>query len=309
MRTYNSTDYRFGGAGGQEKDNEILNVNGALTTAEYWELDTRLGRRWDIDPVVKPWLSSYSSFYNNPIFFTDPTGEDPPEKLSKVERFKNRVLGKSYRNEANDFAVENDIDESFIHENKEGKRIEISSFQTVKVGENESKQSVYELQESTFFFIKGGYIGRTISSDSKGNPALMDLLSTPEQSYGIPPDAALTPLLSAKNIKDVAKFVRLGSASLKMTLPAWRKVAIDMEHIISGHTIGGSRVSKLKSLFPSSYDATQVERTIRSAYKNVHTKLATQGDRILLQGTAENGMNIEMWLNKSTKTIETAYPK
>lgn len=58
---------------GQEKDNEIF--IGALS-AEYWEYDSRTGRRWERDPVVKPWESSYACFRNNPIFYSDPSGLD-----------------------------------------------------------------------------------------------------------------------------------------------------------------------------------------------------------------------------------------
>jgi len=72
-RTYTSAaGYRFG-FGGQEKDDEISG-NGNTYTAEYWEYDARLGRRWNVDPVVKPWESSYAAFANNPIVYNDPTG-------------------------------------------------------------------------------------------------------------------------------------------------------------------------------------------------------------------------------------------
>jgi RHS repeat-associated protein len=74
-RTYtSSTGYRYG-FGGQEKDDEISG-NGNSYTAEYWEYDARLGRRWNRDPVVKPWESGYATFGNNPIYFADPTGLD-----------------------------------------------------------------------------------------------------------------------------------------------------------------------------------------------------------------------------------------
>lgn len=62
--------YRFG-AGTQEKDDDIF--IGAYT-AEYWEYDSRLGRRWNVDPVVYPWQSSYAVFNNCPIAFNDPQG-------------------------------------------------------------------------------------------------------------------------------------------------------------------------------------------------------------------------------------------
>ena len=38
--------------------------------------DTLLGRRWNVDPVTKPWESSYATFANNPIWFRDIDGKD-----------------------------------------------------------------------------------------------------------------------------------------------------------------------------------------------------------------------------------------
>jgi hypothetical protein len=74
-RNGNSNSYRYG-FNGQENDNEISNVQGANTTAAYWEYDSRLGRRWNIDPVFKPWQSTYSCLSNSPISRIDPHGDD-----------------------------------------------------------------------------------------------------------------------------------------------------------------------------------------------------------------------------------------
>ncbi|MBL0133405.1 MAG: hypothetical protein IPP79_04975 [Chitinophagaceae bacterium] len=72
-RSYASTaNYRFGFIG-QEMDNEIKGL-GNLTTAQFWEYDSRIGRRWNIDPLGKPWESSYSALSNNPINRIDPLG-------------------------------------------------------------------------------------------------------------------------------------------------------------------------------------------------------------------------------------------
>ncbi|KAF5033019.1 hypothetical protein DSECCO2_611110 [anaerobic digester metagenome] len=65
--------YRFG-FNGQEMDNEISGQTGTHTTAMFWEYDARLGRRWNIDPVVKSDRSGYTCFGNNPIIFVDPEG-------------------------------------------------------------------------------------------------------------------------------------------------------------------------------------------------------------------------------------------
>lgn len=47
-----------------------------MNTAAYWEYDTRLGRRWNVDPVKKPWQSDYACFSNSPIWKVDPDGDD-----------------------------------------------------------------------------------------------------------------------------------------------------------------------------------------------------------------------------------------
>jgi hypothetical protein len=47
--------------------------------AEFWQYDSRLGRRWNLDPVVKPWESGYAVFNDNPILKIDPNGDDAHE--------------------------------------------------------------------------------------------------------------------------------------------------------------------------------------------------------------------------------------
>jgi len=60
---------------GQEKVDEVSG-DGNSYTAEFWQYDSRLGRRWNIDPVIKHHESPYACFANNPIWFIDPTGAD-----------------------------------------------------------------------------------------------------------------------------------------------------------------------------------------------------------------------------------------
>ncbi len=73
-RTYQSASYRYG-FNGQEKDDEITGSTGTTYTAEFWEYDARLGRRWNTDPVVKQWESPYATFNNSPIQVKDPNGD------------------------------------------------------------------------------------------------------------------------------------------------------------------------------------------------------------------------------------------
>ncbi len=73
-----NSSYRYG-FNGQEKSDEIAE---GLTTAMYWEYDSRTGRRWNLDPVPKIGESEYACFGNNPIYLSDPSGNqpDPPGK-------------------------------------------------------------------------------------------------------------------------------------------------------------------------------------------------------------------------------------
>ncbi len=68
-----SSNYRFG-FNGMEKDNEVSGV-GCSYTSEFWQYDSRLGRRFNTDPVFIASESPYACFRNNPIFFVDPRGD------------------------------------------------------------------------------------------------------------------------------------------------------------------------------------------------------------------------------------------
>ncbi|MFT3676834.1 MAG: hypothetical protein QM781_13155 [Chitinophagaceae bacterium] len=73
-RKYSDGEYRYG-FNGQEKSTEI-DPTGNSMTAEFWQYDARLGRRWNVDPIVKIWESPYVAFSNNPILLSDPSGAD-----------------------------------------------------------------------------------------------------------------------------------------------------------------------------------------------------------------------------------------
>jgi hypothetical protein len=64
--------YRFG-INTQEKDDEIYG-KGNASSAEFWEYDSRLGRRWNLDPIPQISISDYACFGNNPIWRNDILG-------------------------------------------------------------------------------------------------------------------------------------------------------------------------------------------------------------------------------------------
>ncbi len=72
--TWENTLYRYG-YNTQERSDEIYGP-GNFYTAEFWEYDSRIWRRWNRDPVVKPHESSYAVLGNSPIWFVDYDGRD-----------------------------------------------------------------------------------------------------------------------------------------------------------------------------------------------------------------------------------------
>ena len=90
-------------------------------------------------------------------------------------------------------------------------------------------------------------------------------------------------------------------------LPSGKKVKLDMDHIMSGHSAGGNRGGPKKDRFPPWMTAPMIERAIRIAYSCCE-KVQTQGDRVFLEGHYDR-YTIQMWLNLVTKVIESAWPK
>lgn len=56
----------------QEKEDEIAE---GIYTAKFWMYDSRLGRRWNLDPKGITGISEYGCFANNPVFYTDHGGD------------------------------------------------------------------------------------------------------------------------------------------------------------------------------------------------------------------------------------------
>jgi len=73
MVSVSKGEYRYG-MNTQEKDNEIYG-EGNSYSAEYWQYDARLARRWNVDPRPNPSISTYATFANNPLLYNDKYGD------------------------------------------------------------------------------------------------------------------------------------------------------------------------------------------------------------------------------------------
>ena len=67
-----NNNYRFG-FNTQEKVDEFREGH---TTAMFWEYDSRIALRWNLDPIMKPFESPYSVLARNPMRMIDPKGDD-----------------------------------------------------------------------------------------------------------------------------------------------------------------------------------------------------------------------------------------
>jgi rhs family protein (fragment) len=70
-----------------------------------------------------------------------------------------------------------------------------------------------------------------------------------------------------------------------------------------------AKQSGKKDLFPENMTERQIKKAILEAYSKAKRIRTQSGDsnKVLVRGQAD-GMTIEMWVNKATKLIETAYP-
>jgi hypothetical protein len=92
----NTNPYRYGGSNGQEKETEITSSQSHYS-AEHWMYDSRIGRRWNIDPVDQISISNYSVFGNNPIIIVDLNGATPKFLYWIVNGFRRFHKDVSYR--------------------------------------------------------------------------------------------------------------------------------------------------------------------------------------------------------------------
>jgi len=72
-RTWIASDYRYSHKS-HEKEDALFK---GAQSAEFWMYDSRIGRRWERDPIVDEALSPYACFNNNPILLNDLLGLSP----------------------------------------------------------------------------------------------------------------------------------------------------------------------------------------------------------------------------------------
>ncbi len=74
-RVYDGGNAHTFGFNGQERKDDYKG-KGNHNHALYWEYDTRIGRRWNLDPVDQISISNYAVMGNSPIWHSDVLGDD-----------------------------------------------------------------------------------------------------------------------------------------------------------------------------------------------------------------------------------------
>lgn len=101
-------------------------------------------------------------------------------------------------------------------------------------------------------------------------------------------------------------------------LPAWKKLMIDWTEIVTGHMEGGQRVVTLpdgtlnKDVFPAWMTEKDVQNVVEQAYGRssvIENTVQDGAHKVQLEGLSDDGLQIHMWLNLDTGTLETAYPQ
>lgn len=84
-RKFSTGEYRYG-FNGMEKDDEVKG-EGNIYTTEFREYDPGIGRWFSLDPAMAkyPGWSPYAFAFDNPIWYNDPNGDDPPIKKIATE--------------------------------------------------------------------------------------------------------------------------------------------------------------------------------------------------------------------------------
>lgn len=121
------SEYRYG-FNGQEQDDAVYG-NGNSNTAEFWQYDTRLGRRWNTDPKPIFGISPYSVLKGNPLANVDFYGDlvSYANLKSRVAVFMAKQSSDEYKNKFNEMKADNDNTFNFNYHGDNGLSKETTS--------------------------------------------------------------------------------------------------------------------------------------------------------------------------------------
>ncbi len=102
--------YRFS-YNGQERLTDLSLANDH-TTALFWEYDTKLAKRWNLDPKLKTWESGYCVLGGNPVSNLDPLGDEWFKDKSGTRQFSPEINSRTKLGEGEVYIGATDIEET-----------------------------------------------------------------------------------------------------------------------------------------------------------------------------------------------------
>ena len=138
-RHYSSDAYKFG-FNGQEMDNEVNDAPGTSYNAEFWQYDSRLGRRWNLDPKGDPSISFYATFSLNPIMYADPYGDSVKFGgfRDKINAFFGKMFNKDFREKFKGWKESDDMHTFRKDRSSDRRLVNASRMQLPNVGANDA---------------------------------------------------------------------------------------------------------------------------------------------------------------------------
>jgi RHS repeat-associated protein len=165
--TQGNSKYRYG-FNGQMKSTEIGENS---YTAEFWEYNANIGRRWNVDPITKEDESPYATFGNNPINSVDPNGADTINlnRTTTVRHLKGQSDGHSDALVTHDRAIVTQSGEIVINKAK-GEDVFRITNTTVNIDENGNETSsstttTLELNNPRNLYLSGSHNMKGFTDD------------------------------------------------------------------------------------------------------------------------------------------------
>ncbi len=198
-RSFNLGSYRYG-HNTQESDPEISGSWGTHYTAQFWMYDSRIIRRWNLDPKPNPSISQYNCFNGNPIWYTDVQGDSARARISRSMRKElgiSRQEAKNYTPEKitqvfqQEYGMDVEVRNGWLHYTGESENQPESYSSTAKEMWKKELGSDYKSKERLKFTNKGTDFNRNFRTSVINLSTYGTDLSDITATYSSPNDANL----------------------------------------------------------------------------------------------------------------------
>lgn len=215
-------------------------------TAEFWQYAPRTGRRWNIDPVTKPWTSPYHAFSNRPILNVDPNGafddkyydedgylvyDDHKGNGSWIvsrcdyERFNKQTFGKENRNEEMSRLLKSNGIQAYSSEQEAAMSWAPNGYKNTRSSGMEEGASIWRgvMQDGTILYI----LGTTVVGEPSKR---LGVKQETNMSLSLAVVGGVDLSMIQKVINTSMSYGTLGMKSISFITNVWKKTAYIHSH-------------------------------------------------------------------------------